>query len=76
MVCSGVHRSFWGRPGLHDAPGGGAPCPTARERVSVLETSYLATRLLPHHRNFGKRLVKTPKLYFLDTGLMAWLKDQ
>lgn len=47
--------------------------PTARDWVSVLETSYLATRLLPHHRNFGKRLVKTPKLYFLDTGLMAWL---
>jgi len=46
---------------------------TAREWISVLETSYLVTRLLPHHRNFGKRLVKTPKLYFLDTGLMAWL---
>ncbi|MCW5655546.1 ATP-binding protein [Hydrogenophaga sp.] len=46
---------------------------TAREWISVLETSYLVTRLLPHHRNFGKRLVKTPKLYFLDVGLMAWL---
>lgn len=46
---------------------------TAREWISVLETSYLVARLLPHHRNFGKRLVKTPKLYFLDTGLMAWL---
>lgn len=30
-------------------------------------------RLPPYHRNFGKRLVKTPKLYFLDVGLMAWL---
>lgn len=46
---------------------------TARDWLSVLETSYLVTRLLPHHRNFGKRLVKTPKLYFLDVGLMAWL---
>lgn len=46
---------------------------TAREWISVLETSYLVTRLAPHHRNFGKRLVKTPKLYFLDVGLMAWL---
>ncbi len=46
---------------------------TAREWISVLETSYLVTRLLPHHRNFGKRLVKSPKLYFLDVGLMAWL---
>ena len=30
-------------------------------------------RLPPYHHNFGKRLVKTPKLYFLDVGLMAWL---
>jgi predicted AAA+ superfamily ATPase len=30
-------------------------------------------RLPPYHRNFGKRLVKSPKLYFLDVGLMAWL---
>jgi hypothetical protein len=29
--------------------------------------------LQPHHRNFGKRLVKSPKLYFLDTGLAAYL---
>jgi len=46
---------------------------TAREWLSVLEASYLVMRLQPYHRNFGKRLVKTPKLYFLDVGLMAWL---
>lgn len=46
---------------------------TAREWMSVLEASYLVVRLQPYHRNFGKRLVKTPKLYFLDTGLAAWL---
>ena len=46
---------------------------TAREWLSVLEASYLLFRLPPHHSNFGKRLVKTPKLYFLDVGLMAWL---
>ena len=46
---------------------------TAGKWLSVLETSYLAIRLPPYHRNFGKRLVKTPKLYFLDVGLMAWL---
>lgn len=46
---------------------------TAREWLSVLEASYLVTRLPPYFRNFGKRLVKTPKLYFLDVGLMAWL---
>lgn len=46
---------------------------TAREWLTVLETSYIVTRLPPYHRNFGKRLVKTPKLYFLDAGLAAWL---
>ena len=46
---------------------------TAREWLSVLEASYLVIRLPPYFRNFGKRLVKTPKLYFLDVGLAAWL---
>jgi len=46
---------------------------TARDWISVLEASYIVHRLPPHHRNFNKRLVKTPKLYFLDTGLAAWL---
>lgn len=46
---------------------------TARDWLTVLETSYVAFRLPPFHTNFGKRLVKTPKLYFYDTGLAAWL---
>jgi predicted AAA+ superfamily ATPase len=46
---------------------------TARAWLSVLEASYLVSLLPPYHRNLGKRLVKTPKLYFLDTGLAAWL---
>lgn len=46
---------------------------TARQWMSVLEASYLVRLVQPYHRNFGKRLVKTPKLYFLDTGLAAWL---
>ena len=46
---------------------------TARAWLSVLEASYVVQLLQPYHRNFGKRLVKTPKLYFLDTGLACWL---
>lgn len=46
---------------------------TAREWLTVLEASYLVRLLPPHHVNYGKRLVKTPKLYFLDTALAAWL---
>lgn len=46
---------------------------TARQWLSVLESSELVFVLQPYYRNFGKRLVKTPKLYFTDTGLASWL---
>lgn len=46
---------------------------TARSWLSVLETSDLVFQLPPYHKNFGKRLVKTPKLYFVDVGLACWL---
>jgi len=46
---------------------------TAQAWLSVLETSYILFRLRPHHRNFNKRLVKQPKLYFNDTGLACAL---
>jgi len=46
---------------------------TAKAWISVLEASYIVHLLPPHHQNFNKRLVKTPKLYFLDTGLACWL---
>lgn len=46
---------------------------TARAWLSVLESSDLVYLLPPYHRNFGKRLVKTPKLHFLDVGLACWL---
>lgn len=51
----------------------GVSAVTARDWLAVLEASYLVMRLAPYHVNFGKRLVKTPKLYFLDVGLLAWL---
>ena len=46
---------------------------TAFSWLSVLESSYIVYLLPPYFRNFGKRLVKTPKLYFLDQGLACWL---
>ena len=42
---------------------------TAKEWLSILEASYIIYTLKPHHKNFNKRLVKRPKLYFYDTGL-------
>lgn len=46
---------------------------TARRWLSILEASFLVTLLRPHHKNFNKRLVKSPKLYLLDTGLLCYL---
>jgi predicted AAA+ superfamily ATPase len=46
---------------------------TAKSWISILETSYIVYRLQPYHRNFNKRLVKSPKLYFFDTGLACSL---
>ena len=46
---------------------------TARAWLSALEASYIVFLLPQHHVNYGKRLVKAPKLYFHDSGLAAWL---
>ena len=46
---------------------------TARRWLSVLEASFIVTLMRPHYKNFGKRLIKSPKLYFLDTGLLCYL---
>lgn len=46
---------------------------TIKEWLSVLEASYIIYRLSPHHKNFSKRLIRSPKLYFFDTGLLCWL---
>lgn len=46
---------------------------TAKSWISVLEASYLVFLLRPHHVNFNKRLIKMPKLYFYDAGLVSWL---
>jgi predicted AAA+ superfamily ATPase len=41
--------------------------------ISILEASFIIFRLQPYFENFGKRLIKSPKLYFMDTGLLCWL---
>lgn len=46
---------------------------TARAWLAILEGSYIVFFLWPHSRSFNKRVVKTPKLYFFDTGLASWL---
>ena len=46
---------------------------TVKKWLSVLKTSFVIFTLQPHHVNFNKRLVKSPKLYFYDTGLACFL---
>ncbi len=51
----------------------GVALTTVKSWLSVLEASYVLFRLPPFQSNIGKRLVKTPKLFFYDTGLAAYL---
>lgn len=46
---------------------------TAKAWISVLEASYIVHLLQPHHKNFNKRLIKAPKIYFYDVGLASRL---
>jgi len=46
---------------------------TAKQWINILEASYVLFRLQPYYKNFNKRLVKTPKLYFFDSGLVCHL---
>lgn len=51
----------------------GVSAPTAKSWVSILERSGIIFILRPYYSNITKRLVKTPKVYFMDTGLAAYL---
>jgi predicted AAA+ superfamily ATPase len=47
----------------------GISVPTAKAWISILAASYIIFLLQPHYKNFNKRLIKSPKLYFYDSGL-------
>ncbi|MBO4282912.1 MAG: ATP-binding protein [Bacteroidales bacterium] len=51
----------------------GVSSPTLKEWLSILEASYIVFKLQPYHANISKRLVKTPKIYFYDTGVLCFL---
>lgn len=51
----------------------GFSVPTIKRWVGVLESSYILFLLPPFYENFGKRIIKSPKLYFYDTGLVLYL---
>ena len=51
----------------------GVSLPTIKRWLSVLEMSYIIYLLKPYHSNLNKRIVKSPKIYFYDTGLASYL---
>lgn len=51
----------------------GVAVTTIKNWISILEASYVIFLLPPFYENYGKRLIKSPKVYFYDTGLVAYL---
>ncbi len=51
----------------------GVSVPTIKQWISVLEASYIIFLVRPYFKNFGKRIIKSPKVYFYDTGLVSYL---
>lgn len=51
----------------------GVSASTVKRWTQILETSGIILLLQPYYNNHLKRMIKTPKIYFMDTGLMAWL---
>lgn len=51
----------------------GVSAVTIKEWISVLEATYIIVRLEPYFENFGKRVIKSHKIYFIDTGLLCYL---
>ncbi|MCK4803255.1 MAG: ATP-binding protein [Spirochaetes bacterium] len=48
---------------------------TVKSWISILEASFIIKLLQPYYKNFNKRLIKAPKLYFIDSGMVAFLLD-
>ncbi|MCF6226311.1 MAG: ATP-binding protein [Xanthomonadales bacterium] len=70
-LCAGRIGQLLNQASLANAVG--VSSNTISDWISVLEASFIIYRLQPYSENLGKRLIKSPKLYFIDTGLAAWL---
>ncbi len=71
-MASHYHGQIWN--GSEIAASMGIAPNTARAYLDALEQTFMVRRLLPWHANVGKRLVKTPKIYFRDSGLFHALQ--
>lgn len=70
-LCAGRTGQLLNLKSLGDDAG--VSQPTARQWISLLEASYIVFQVQSFHANISKRLIKTPKLYFYDVGLAAYL---
>jgi hypothetical protein len=70
-LCAGRSGQILNLAGL--ANDCGIDSKTAKRWISILETSFIVKLLRPYYKNFHKRLIKAPKLYFLDSGLLCYL---
>jgi predicted AAA+ superfamily ATPase len=73
-LCASRHGQVFNKAAL--ARECGVSEPTIKSWGHVLAASYILYFLQPYSRNYGKRLIKTPKLYFIDAALAAWLTRQ
>jgi len=71
-MVSHYHGQIWNASEV--AGSLGVAVNTARSYLDILEQTYMIRRLQPWHENLGKRLVKTPKIYFRDSGLFHCLQ--
>ncbi len=70
-LCAGRHGQVLNVQQL--AIDAGISRSTAKQWLSILESSYILFQLPPYYKNFSKRLIKSPKLYFYDSGLVSHL---
>lgn len=73
-LCAARHGQELSQADL--ARSAGIAQPTVKSWLGVLEAAYLVVLLPPYFENFGKRLIKSPKLYFLDSALVCALTRQ
>lgn len=71
MLCAGRAGQLLNASSL--ASDAGVSHVTARNWLSILQAGYLVTLVRPHHQNFSRRMVKAPKLCWLDSGLLCHL---
>ncbi|MDR3491926.1 MAG: ATP-binding protein [Gammaproteobacteria bacterium] len=72
-LCAGRVGSVLNKESLGNDLGISAK--TVHEWLSILEASFVIFQLQPYFENFGKRVIKSPKLYFTDVGMLVYLLD-